>query len=84
MAGHQPQRRPEVRRDTVRSIAEFISDGQGDFNDEGCPDCEEAVLYACAEMARPDSECMFAHGIDPVQMYKDPTHSAHSYKSVAA
>ena len=69
---------------TWSTITVYEHRGQRNCDDEGCPDCEEVVLHACGEMLCPDTAYMFTHGIDPVQMYKDPTHSVHSHRRVAA
>ena len=58
--------------------------GQGDCDDQGCPDCEEVVLHECGEMVCPDAAYMFAHGIDHIQMYMDPAHLVKSHRYKAA
>lgn len=69
---------------TWSKICVYEHRGQGDCNYEGCPDCEEVVLHECGEMLCPDTAYIFAHGIDHIQMYEDPTHLVNSHLYLAA
>ena len=64
---------------TWSKLCVYVHRGSGDCDNEGCPDCEEAVLHECGELVCPDTAYMFKHGIDHMQMYTDPDHLVNSH-----
>ena len=57
----------------------YVHRGPGNCDNEGCSNCEEAVLHECGEMFCPDTAYMFKHGINHLQMYTDPLHQVNSH-----
>ena len=57
----------------------YVHRGPGNCDNDGCPDCEEEVLHECGDMPCPDAAYMFKHGINHLQMYKDPAHHVNSH-----
>ena len=64
---------------TWSKLCVYVHRGPGDCENEGCSDCEEAVLHECGEMFCPDTAYMFKHGINHLEMYTDPLHRVNSH-----